>query len=474
MLSPSSEVLAADSPKPVRAKWGLGTIFATVLVVALILAASLWLYQSSQADARLAEIVARVRARGSPLTTFELNEYYRPAPERPDMTIEIWAALGICETSTSQRLVANLPIVGQGPEPPLPPQAWRQLEETEEFLSRVSSALATFRNVARHRGTVRFPVDFTAGVATLLPQTQSMRSGSRIISMQFYVDLHRGRTAEAVARLLDQLALADALDQEPLVVSQFVRLALMGAAFNNIQQLLQCADLSDSEIAEIQLGLRKMEYTACLKQALIGERALAYSSCVDPRLAEGGASLTLAESRKLSTRAPSRMADAIKSLELYERIFAGADKSLYHALQEGIAAEAEVKVLSESAWSRYTYAMTILLCPAHRQAVTAFARSAAKRDCADVALAAELYRLRHGSWPGTIEALVPEFLPSAPLDPFTNLPLKIVVTAEKFIVYSIGSDGVDNGGNLGEWDGPNPDFGFFVPLRRRESGNGLQ
>jgi hypothetical protein len=468
MASPPSEAPATVSPRRIGAKWRVRTILASLLALALVVAAGLWYYRSSQVDAgaRLAELIAKVRARGEPLTTSELNDYYQPAQNRPDLTTELMAALAICEAQESTPLAANLPLVGQGPEPPLPPQTWSQLEESEQYLSRVSTALATFRDVAERRGTARFPVDFTPGIATTQPQIQSIRLGSRVILLQFHVDLHCGQTSNAVACLLDQLALADALDQEPILTSQLVRLALVSVAIKNVQQILQCADLSDSEIVQIQQGLRNIEYTACLQRALAGDRAIAFSMCGDPQLSPANGTLTQPGSRQPLTRTPNRTTDAAEILELNLRITTGAEKSLYDAWQAGLGAAADVEGLTPGAWSGFSYSMAVLLSPAYRQALTAFARSAAKRNCADVALAAELYRHRHGAWPETIPELVPEFLPSAPLDPFTNQLLKLVTRADKLIVYSVGTDSVDNGGNISDGDEPGVDVGFFVPLRR--------
>lgn len=435
----------------------------------LISVAGLWVYFSNQADDRLAVQVAKVRARGEPLTSAELNDYYKPAENRPDMTKQLVAALAICEAPELKTMAAKLPIVGQAEEPPLPPKDWPQLEEVEGFLLQQTSALKTFRDLAQRDGTVRFPVDFTPGIATLIPNTQSLRNASRVLSLQFYVHLHRGHTGEAIECVLDQMALARALDQEPLLISQLVRIALVSVAISHAKQVVQCADLSDSEVVRLRAGLRKLEYQSCLQRALVGERTISYTACLDPQQAAGATGMSPGQAKLLSARTPARVGDATKILEFNLRISEAAEKSLYDAFQEGIRAEEEMKALSQGVWSKMSYAMTILLCPAYRQATTAFVRSAAKRDTADVALAAELYRRQHGKWPDTIEQLVPEFLPAVPIDQFCNHPLKMVSTADEFRVYSVGSDGVDNHGNISDRDDPGSDVGFVVPLRPDES-----
>ncbi|MCH7813001.1 MAG: hypothetical protein IID40_03170 [Planctomycetes bacterium] len=92
-------------------------------------------------------------------------------------------------------------------------------------------------------------------------------------------------------------------------------------------------------------------------------------------------------------------------------------------------------------------------------------------DCAHTAVAVERYRLRHDRWPDSLSALVPEFLEQAPIDPFDEQPLRYTRTPDGVTVYSIGPDGVDDGGNVTQ-DPKNrrilPDVGFRLidPDRR--------
>jgi len=42
--------------------------------------------------------------------------------------------------------------------------------------------------------------------------------------------------------------------------------------------------------------------------------------------------------------------------------------------------------------------------------------------------------------------LVPDFLPSVPIDPFDGQPLKMAQREDELLIYSVGQDGLDNGG----------------------------
>ncbi|MBD3176857.1 MAG: hypothetical protein GF320_16885 [Armatimonadia bacterium] len=57
-----------------------------------------------------------------------------------------------------------------------------------------------------------------------------------------------------------------------------------------------------------------------------------------------------------------------------------------------------------------------------------------------------LYAMDHGEMPESLDALVPDYLPEMPLDPFTGEPLIYHPPAEGLALYSVGPDGQDDGG----------------------------
>jgi hypothetical protein len=68
-----------------------------------------------------------------------------------------------------------------------------------------------------------------------------------------------------------------------------------------------------------------------------------------------------------------------------------------------------------------------------------------ERRMTAVCLAARLYQVEHdGRWPRSLEALVPDYLPAVPLDPFsaTGAPLGYLPAREgtRPVVYSVGAD----------------------------------
>lgn len=77
------------------------------------------------------------------------------------------------------------------------------------------------------------------------------------------------------------------------------------------------------------------------------------------------------------------------------------------------------------------------------------------RHLAATALALRLYRADHaGRPPATLTALVPDYLPAVPIDPIDGQPLRYDAT--RAILWSVGDDGTDDGGDATPIDSERP------------------
>lgn len=61
-------------------------------------------------------------------------------------------------------------------------------------------------------------------------------------------------------------------------------------------------------------------------------------------------------------------------------------------------------------------------------------------------LAAQGYMVENGGPPQNLDALVPDWLPHVPDDPFRDAPIASTMVDGRFLMYSVGPDMVDNGG----------------------------
>jgi hypothetical protein len=83
--------------------------------------------------------------------------------------------------------------------------------------------------------------------------------------------------------------------------------------------------------------------------------------------------------------------------------------------------------------------------------VDADRRRRALLQCCVVALAAERYRRDRGHWPASVEELAPAYLSSVPVDPYDLKPLRYRLIDGGAVVYSVGEDRADDGGDVEYW-----------------------
>jgi hypothetical protein len=75
-----------------------------------------------------------------------------------------------------------------------------------------------------------------------------------------------------------------------------------------------------------------------------------------------------------------------------------------------------------------------------------FARTQASLRLLRSELALREHRLRHGAYPATLQQLIPGELAAAPVDPFSDQPLRYRRQGAGYVLYSVGPDLQDDGG----------------------------
>jgi hypothetical protein len=206
-------------------------------------------------------------------------------------------------------------------------------------------------------------------------------------------------------------------------------------ARDGVCHLTPRVQFSDADLARFQADLRRPNYESSLRRALAGERvmrkdAFGFSNEIRPALF----SLTRGQ-----------------DYALYSEIIGRLQDSLEHPWPQPLVqwqqVQAEMKArMGASGPSKMQYFASRGLLPLLRVNIEATARQTALNAAADAALAAERFRRRQGRPPETLEELVPQWLPSVPLDPYTGGVQRMLKTGDGIIIYSVGLDGVDNGG----------------------------
>ncbi|HUW61789.1 MAG TPA: hypothetical protein VMZ06_12380 [Candidatus Bathyarchaeia archaeon] len=98
-----------------------------------------------------------------------------------------------------------------------------------------------------------------------------------------------------------------------------------------------------------------------------------------------------------------------------------------------------------------------ILRPALGGAMITFDKGIGMARAGQVAVALKQYKQARGEYPADLAALAPDYLQNIPADPFTGSPPIYRREGDGFVVYSVGADGRDDGG---EWEDRKKDLGL--------------
>jgi hypothetical protein len=87
-------------------------------------------------------------------------------------------------------------------------------------------------------------------------------------------------------------------------------------------------------------------------------------------------------------------------------------------------------------------------------------RAQTEANMVECAIALERFHLAHHAYPANLAKLVPDFVPAIPVDCMDGHDLRYRLNLDgTYLLYSVGDDGVDNGGDPTPKEGKNR--GFF-------------
>lgn len=415
---------------------------------------------------------AKARANGEPLTLKELAASYAPIPDEENAAIPLmdlwekedpafWSAYRANRRpfpSSSGIDPDGLPVMTTGwsrasAAHPLDATA---LAVAEKFLMDHSDHVS-FLHEALKRGKARFLVRFDEGLMTLLPHLSSVKFEAQLLRVEALVLMAKGDTDGAVQAVVDCYALGELLREEPLVISQLTRVVCQGIANECAEDLLNQAALSPAQIAALGTANRRTADPRLVRTALLGERVLSADVVSSlPRLAalmdqsdSGGGQDTSSAgnvSLVMSFWQMSGLAqtDHLCLLGVFDKAITAAALDLPEGLKTYEAAFAGLDTGRRPGLSTLVSRM---LLPALSRSLAQQAAADARRRCAETALSIERFRLSNdGRLPETLQALAPTFLAELPKDPFDGNALRYVRKNTGYLIYSIGSDQIDNQG----------------------------
>ena len=135
--------------------------------------------------------------------------------------------------------------------------------------------------------------------------------------------------------------------------------------------------------------------------------------------------------------------DGVWYLGLMDRYVACAAKPYWQSKAEREALNRE---LNDTMRNARLFMLSRTITPGLPRELEIMEETIARKSCAKLAVALRRCRMKHGSYPDTLDVLAPEFLDRLPVDPFSG---KLPVYRREgggFVIYSVGPEGKDHGG----------------------------
>lgn len=286
---------------------------------------------------------------------------------------------------------------------------------------------------------------------------QQLRTLSNAIRDEMELAAHEGHWPKLLPLMQQQTRNANLCRESPLLIGRLVSIACYASGLSGLYRAFALGTLPDAVLLDLQTMLEKQPDDD-LQQLIKLMRA---EHQRDLETISSGLSRTqfieFYHSRmKGSWSADTSMTDKAFSywnrlraeVELYKTKSAQLDLLKLHEQALALSAHhpKEVMELYKTAGTNMQRPFTAYLAGPSQKLVAASLSLTMCRHAAIVGIASERYRLAKGTWPASMNELVPTYLKAIPLDPYSDKPLLYRVLPDGIAIYSVWMDGKDDGG----------------------------
>jgi hypothetical protein len=322
----------------------------------------------------------------------------------------------------------------------------------------------------RPHSRFNIPYDYEDPAAIPLPHLAPFKSVCDILRLRASAELALGRTDAAFDDTRMILDMADAIRDEPMVISFLVREAELYMACRPLAEGLAGHQWSEVQLRAIQERLRRLDLCADAKRVLEAERVLAGVILIDnlrrssnryAMIDHLGALSDTPEGKNIrvcAAAAPTGWSyfEQLNFNRLFQdyllptidvtkrQITPAATRRLTEQLDSGLS-QSELRRFLRHELFLQAFVRDFCSLPER----VAFVQTGL--DAAALACALERYRLAHGQFPDSLDALAPQFIDKVPHDIINGQPLKYRRTPDgQFVLYSVGWNETDDGGTVGQ------------------------
>ncbi|HWG47677.1 MAG TPA: hypothetical protein VN688_33240 [Gemmataceae bacterium] len=479
MTDPSSLASAAISRR-----WRRGcTIVLLVLLLPVLVLAGLYVRFAIKATHELRDAIAEADQLDPRWRLSEMEADRAVIPEEKNSAEKILAikpllpaedAKDEAKRTALEASLANLDLQRQLNE--------EQVEALRAKLKRAATALAKARKLV-DMPEGRYPLAYAADfISTLLPHVDLVRQIANLLAYDAMMRAQEDDADGALASCRAALNAGRSLGDEPIAITQLVRISMRAKAVDKVRRTLAQGQPSEAALRQIQQLLEKEEAEPLLLRAMRGERA-GWDHFLEA-LQTGKIKLSgddlLRDLRIIAERQPtSRELRALQSSTSIKSQRAAMLRFMTRTVEiaklpPGPKQQREMEQLEAS--EKNQPLMVQIFLPAIEKLSSACLRDRVELRCAIAAVAAERYRRDKKNWPDNLETLRESgYLKQVPIDVYDDQPLRMRRLEDGLMIYSVGPDGRDNDGHIDRTnplaEGSDRGFRLWDAAKRRQPGS---
>ena len=379
--------------------------------------------------------LAQLRAEGVPVTTEEIGRALPDPPPERDARFLLAEAFSF----STGPITGNMPVLGGATPARGAPIPEEMMQDMGAFLADSDRLLAA---IPDDLTGLRFSVGWTNGFTNRLPSVLvDIRQLQQRLAVKTLYESGRGDVPRAARSLQKGFALTASLNGDSLV-DAMIRVACAGLMCDVAEQALNRVQFTTEDLQKIDVQV-KPERIDDFSSVFMVERhlgLLTFNHMRESTRGLRGIFLNTVQRFRGRNKPLYRDEDYLLFLNFNDQQTRLHSRPLlervrgYEQLTSNFATNARSMTAS-------------MAMPDWSKAMRIAAETKARLVALKAALAIERFRLaNNNALPETLDALVPNYCPSSPRDPFDEQPLRYKKIARDYVVYSIGADGIDNAG----------------------------
>ena len=452
-------------------------IIVSIVIILIVCLLEFYFYTNSLQD-RLDSELERLRAIGCPVTLKELDNWYTAVPDNENAALIYEKAFPLIQAYPSLDK-GKIILKGDPPFPPLGEPFSDEIIAANKKYIGINSSFFRLIKEASKKDKARYSIDYANGklFGTWGFKNIDRLNACKLLLIKTNILAEETNQKKCLKSIKESIHFVKSLQNEPPLISHVMYLSSTALLCQTLERVLSRVQFSGQQLQELQQKLSDIDLKRSEKRAFIADMTLFIATDWKKQISPlmGGMGSLRGYIKRQTFK--------ISSIEIKNKLkYIALMNSFIYAIKQPYP---EAKELMEKTEDQnrnslgFQYSLVKMMFPSLSTIHTMTVRCTAMLKNTITVLALERFRLNNGHLPKTLNELVPKYLTSLPIDPFTGEKLKYKIgsiellinkedphTYEKsykknitklpkalfikrygYIVYSVDRDCQDNDGN---------------------------